>query len=373
MPTLSGFPAAGRPTRRGRLLSPFDARRRGGVYGAGRARGASVSRTSLGVKAHARGLLDNAFGPSLECLLRFAIPEMNAPLREVLRSKTPKDTTVARTAKTSKKRAQQLKHDKFRDATMGAFDRLGHRYQGRGRTILYAIGGLVVLAVLFGVYRTWSARRADRAGLALANAIKIQNAAVTTGTPPPGETGPTFPTERERAQKAVEEFQKVAAEYGDPHREIARYFAAVNLVEVERPRGLSELEALTRSGNDEVAARAKFALGQAREADNDYDGAAALYRDLLDDREKVVPEDTVNFRLASALEKQNKRDEAAEIYFRIADASRKAKDKDGKPVPGSATARDAAQRLQAISPERFAQLPPESQPGPGAGGPNISF
>lgn len=279
---------------------------------------------------------------------------------------------MARTAKTTKKRAQQLKHDKFRDATMSAFDRLGHRYEGRGRTILYAVAGLVALAVLFGIYRTWSGRQSERAGLALANAIKTATAPVTTGTPPPGETGPTFPTERERAQKAVEEFQRVAAEYGDPHREIARYFAAVNLVQVERPKGLAELESLTRSGNDEVAARAKFALAQAREADKDYDGALALYNDLLDDREPVVPADTVNFRTAAVYEKQGKRDEAAEVYFRIADAARKAKDKDGKPAPTTATAREAAERLQSISPERFAQLPPESLPG-GAGGPNISF
>lgn len=280
---------------------------------------------------------------------------------------------MARTAKTTKKRAQQLKHDKFRDATMSAFGRIGHRYEGRGRTVLYVVLGLVALGVLFGLYRTWSARRDERAGLALANAIKIQTAPVTTGTPPPGETGPTFPTERERAQKAVEEFQKVAAEYGEPHREIARFFAAVNLVEVERPKGLAELESLTKSGNGEVAARAKFALAQAREADKDYDGAAALYRDLLDDREKALPEDTINFRIASVLEKQNKREEAAEIYFKIAETSRKAKDAAGKPVPASATARDSAARLQAISPQRFAQLPPEAQAAPGAGAPNISF
>ena len=283
---------------------------------------------------------------------------------------------MARNSKTTKKRAQQLKHDKFRDATMSAFDRLGHRYEGRGRTILYAVGGLVLLAVLFGVYRTWSGRQNERAGLALANAIKTSTAPVTTGTPPAGETGPTFATERERAQKAVEEFQKVAADYGDPYREIARYFAAVNLIQVERPKGIAELEGLTRSGNAEVAARSKFALAQTREADKDYDGASALYKDLLDDKEPVVPADTVNFRLASVYEKQGKKDEAAEIFFSIADAARKAKDKAGKPIPPSATASEAAERLQTLNPERYKQLPPDAPTGPGGpGGPgqSISF
>ncbi len=45
-------------------------------------------------------------------------------------------------ARTTKKRAQQLKHDKFRDTTMGLIDRAGDRLEGRGRTILYALAGL---------------------------------------------------------------------------------------------------------------------------------------------------------------------------------------------------------------------------------------
>ena len=280
---------------------------------------------------------------------------------------------MARTSKTTKKRAQQLKHDKFRDATMRGFDRLGDRMEGRGRTILYAIAALAALAVLFGLYRTWSGRRADLAGLALGNAIKIANAPVTTGTPPPGQSGPTFPTERERAQKAVEEFRKVAAEHGDPHRELARYFAAANLLSVERDKGVAELEGLTRSGNDEVAARSRFALAQAREADKQYDQALALYNELLKEASPIVPADTINFRIASVYERQGRKDEAAEVLFRIVEEARKAKDNDGKPVPLSTTAREATTKLETLHPERYAQLPPEPSAGPGNSIQNMPF
>ena len=51
-------------------------------------------------------------------------------------------------ARTTKKRAKQLKHDKFRDTTMDVYGRLSHRFEGRGRTILYAAGALVAFAVL---------------------------------------------------------------------------------------------------------------------------------------------------------------------------------------------------------------------------------
>jgi hypothetical protein len=270
---------------------------------------------------------------------------------------------VARTAKTTKKRAQQLKHDKFRDATMGAFDRLGDRLEGRGRTLLYAIGAAVLLLVLFGVYRAWSGSRADKANHALGRAIEIANGEVTTGTPTPGSTGPTFSSERERAQRAVEEFQKVAAEYGGSHREMARYFAAVNLLVVERARGLTELDGLTKSGNAEVAARARFALAQAREADRDYDGALSLYNDLLRNGNAVVPADTVNFRVASVYERQGKKAEAADILFRLVEESRKAKDAAGKPATPSATAREAADKLEKLDPERYKQLTPETPGG----------
>jgi len=247
------------------------------------------------------------------------------------------------------------------------------RRGAREKRLAVVAASLVVLAVLFGLYRTWSGRAADRAGLALGNAIKIANAPVTTGTPPPGESGPTFPTERERAQRAVEEFRKVAAEHGDPHRELARYFAAANLLMVERDKGVAELEGLTRSGNDEVAARARFALAQAHEADQQYDQALALYNELLKDKNPVVPADTINFRIAAVHEREGRRDEAADILFRMVEEARKAKDKDGKPVPLSTTAREATTKLETLHPERYAQLTPEPSAAPGNSIQNMPF
>ena len=265
-------------------------------------------------------------------------------------------------ARTTKKRARQLKHDKFRDTTLGYADRVSHRFEGRWRIILYAVAGLAALAVLLSAYSWWRGGRDDKARHALAKAIEIAEAPVTTGTPLPGATGPTFTNERDRAQKAVEEFQAVQRAYGPPYSELARYFAAVNLVTVERDRGLSELEALSRGGNEEVASRAKFALAQAREADKQYDAAAALYQELLKEKGKNVAENVLNLRLAAVYEKQGKKDEAADLLFQTVKAAREAKGKDDKPLPESQVVRAAASKLQELSPERFAQLPQSSSP-----------
>ena len=267
---------------------------------------------------------------------------------------------MARTTK--KQRAKQLKHDKFRDTTLGYADRIAHRAEGRGRTILYLLAAVVAAGILFFVYSWWREGQSDAARLALGKAIEVSEAPVVTGTPEPNQTGPTFPSDRERAQKAVEEFQKVQQQHGSPYKEQARYFAAVNLLSVERPKGLAELEALTRDGNEEVAARAKFALAQAREADGQLDGAAALYQELLGDKNKTVAESTLNLRLASIYEKQGKKNEAVELLFKLVESARQAKDTEGKPVQPTSATRAAAEKLQTLSPERYKQLPPEPAP-----------
>lgn len=261
-------------------------------------------------------------------------------------------------ARTTKKRAQQLKHDKFRDETMKVYGRVAHRVEGRGRTIIYVALAAVALLIAFAAYSFWSGRRAEAARLALGKAIEVAETPVTTGTPQPGATGPTFPSERERAQKAVEEFQKVQNNYGSPYKELARYFAAVNLVTIDRNKGLAELEAISKSGDEEVATRAKFALAQAREADGQSDAAAAIYQDLLKSKDGMISENTLNLRLAAVLEKQEKKDEAADILYRMVEAARKEQGKDGKPAQETAAVRSAAERLQTLSPERYSKLPP---------------
>ena len=44
-------------------------------------------------------------------------------------------------ARYKKKRARELQHDKFRDTTMGMFDRLGNVLEGKGKAITLCFGG----------------------------------------------------------------------------------------------------------------------------------------------------------------------------------------------------------------------------------------
>lgn len=263
-------------------------------------------------------------------------------------------------ARYKKKRARELQHDRFRDTTMGIFDRLGNVLEGKGRTILYVIGGAIIVAALLGGYALWSRRKSDEARRAMGRAIAIAATPVMPTSVPGFSQGPTFSNEQERARKAIEEFEKVAAKYGDPYRSQARYFIATHQLYVERDKGLTELTQLGSSSIAEVALLSKFALAQAKEADAKYDEAATLYSQLAALNSPVISTEVANFRLAMVYQKQGKNKEATDILFQLADAARKAKYKDGTPIPLSEAARNAAEQLQKLDPERFTQLTPES-------------
>jgi tetratricopeptide (TPR) repeat protein len=266
-------------------------------------------------------------------------------------------------AKYKKKRARELQHDKFRDTAGKIFDRLGDRLEGKGKVILYGLAGVVLLAVLVGFYVKWSSRKSDEARRALGRAIAIATAPVATASPAPGAPAPAYSSQQERAQKAIEEFQKVAAKYGDPYKTEARYFIGTNLLYVDREKGMSELAEVSKASVVEAATLAKFALAQAKEADGKYDEAAKLYSELAAQTGTVVTPDTANLRLAAVYEKQGKKKEAADLLFNVVEASRKAKDSDGMPLPPSSAARDAAEKLQKLDPDRYAKLTPEAPSG----------
>ena len=244
-------------------------------------------------------------------------------------------------AKYKKKRARELQHDRFRDTAMNFFDRLGDRLEGRGRTILYGLAGLLVAALLVVVFVKWSNRKSDEARQALGHAITISKAQIAAA-PVAGSTELTFTSEQERAQRAIEVFEKVAAKYGDPYKSSSRYFIATNRLVLDRPKGMTELAEVGNSGVAEVAPLAKFALAQAQESDGKLQEAAQLYTDLAKLNSAIVTPEIANLRLAKVYEKLGKKKEASDLLFNIVDASRKAKSAD-KTAPTSAAAREASE------------------------------
>ncbi len=263
-------------------------------------------------------------------------------------------------AKYNKKRARELKHDRFRDATMLLADRLADRIGDHRKQMLYGLLGLVIVAVgIYAIVR-WRHKHADEAAAAMGRAIAINDADIGP-TPPPALRDPFFTSQQDRSEAAIREFEKVAAKYGEPYRSEARYFIATNELVTDRLKAETDLQNLTSTGGD-VGVLAKYALAQAKESDGALDQAAALYSQLAAANSAVVTPSSANLRLAIVYSKQSKKKEASDILFNMVTEARNAKDKDGKPIPESAASRAAAQELLKIDPTRHAQLPAPAAP-----------
>ena len=241
------------------------------------------------------------------------------------------------------------------------------KLEGKGRTILYGIGAVVVLIILVTLFMKWSARSNGAAQSALGKAIETSQAQISETGTPAGSTAKTFKTEKERAEAAIAEFQVVADKFGGSVGEKARYFMAVNRLTVDRPVAVTELEGLA-AGSSDTAKLAKFALAQTRVDDNKLDDAVTIYNELAAMSDAVVAKDTINFELAKIYEKQGKKQEATDLYFNIAKTASEAKDRDGKAVPLTTTATDAKAKVKEINPDKAKEIPepePESPFGKG--------
>ena len=258
-------------------------------------------------------------------------------------------------ANASKPKENISYRDPFQEKVGDRVERIGSRFQGQGRNILYAVGALAVIGILIGIFYVWNSRSNAAAQAALGKAIETSQAVVSPSPLPAGSTQKSFKTERERAEAAVTEFQAVAEKYGGAVGEKAKYFAAVNRLTIDRPAGIQDLQAL--SSSDSPAGKlSKFALAQALADDGKYDDAAKYFQELANASDPIIAKDTINFNLAKVFEKQGNKQGAADIYFNIAKSASEAKDQDGKPVPMTETARDAKEKLEELDPERAKQI-----------------
>ncbi len=239
---------------------------------------------------------------------------------------------------------------------------VGKQFEGKGRTLLYGVAALVVLAIVVLIFMNWSKRADAEAQTALGRAIETATATISESGPLAGSTQKSFKTEKERSEAAIAEFQAVADKFGGSVAEKAKYFIAVNKLNVDRAAGIQELEGLA-GASSEAGKLAKFALAQTRVVDNRLDDAVVLYQELLGMDDPIVSKDTLNFELAGVFQKQGKNLQAADIYFKIAMAASTARDADGKSIAWTPTATEAKKKLEAIDPERAKEIP-----DPGASG-----
>jgi tetratricopeptide (TPR) repeat protein len=256
--------------------------------------------------------------------------------------------------------------DPFQQRVGGRIEDAGKKLEGQGRNILYGLAALVVLAIVVWIIYAWSGRSSAEAQTALGKAIEVSQRRVSADPLPAGSTEKVFKTDRDRAEAAVAEFQRVAEKFGGDVGEKAKYFAAVNRLGLDRSAGIAELEELSK-GSDEVGSLAKFALAQTRADDGRIDEAVALYQELSAMADPIIAKETINLELAKLYEKQGKKQEAVDLLFDLVKTASEAKDLDGKPVPLTPTADSAKEKLKQLDPEKAKEIP-EPAPDESLGG-----
>lgn len=245
--------------------------------------------------------------------------------------------------------------DEFQATVGNKVKDFSEKFEGKGKTVAYALAAVAVLAILGGIFYVWNSRSNRAAQTALGKAIETSQTAVTDQPLPAGSTQKTFKTQKERAEAAINEFKAIVDKYGGNVGEKAKYFIAVNRLTIDRPAAIQELTALSNDSG-EVGTLSKFALAQSQTDEGKLDEAAALYQQLAALDNPILSKDTINFNLAKIYEKQNKTAEAADVYFNIAKAASEVKDADGVAVPMSLTAREAKEKLEELNPEKAKEI-----------------
>ncbi len=256
--------------------------------------------------------------------------------------------------------------DDFQKNVGGKVREFGKQFEGKGKNIMYGLATIAVLAVLVGIFYAWNRRSNNIAQAALGKAIETSNVPVTSEPLPAGSTTRVFKTEKERSEAAIAEFQTVVDNYGGAFKDKAKYFIAVNQLNIDRPAAIQGLEELSKMSG-EVGTLSKFALAQTKADDGKPDEAAALYKELAALENPILAKDTINFELAKIYEKQDKKSEAADLYFNIAKTASEAKDLDDKPIPMSPTAKEAKVKLEQLNPEKAKEIKEPELPPPTGG------
>jgi len=212
--------------------------------------------------------------------------------------------------------------------------------------------GLIVVAVLvaaFFIFRVISSSRAESAGEALAEAFRIEQAAVANPLPP-ATSGYAFTTEDEKHRKAYEAFDKAARNYSSYYGDLARYHAATHQLSFDAPKAEAALQQLAQKDSS-VSGQARLALAERYEVTGRFNEALSEYQKLKA-KPGDVPAQVIDFNTARTYEEMGKTKEAADLYFNIASQAQ-----------NSGIGTMSISRLTAIDPARAEQLPQPERAG----------
>jgi predicted negative regulator of RcsB-dependent stress response len=213
------------------------------------------------------------------------------------------------------------------------------------RTLVYAVGGILLLVALAVAFHYYRSSQQDKANGALAAALKVYQAPVTaTGAKPTDADEPSFPTDEARRARAKELLAKVRKDYGSTD---AGDVAGLYLAQIAADEGKTD-EARKLWGDyadghkgTMLGAEAQLNLLSLDRKQGKGEEVVKQLRSMLEKGESPLPQDMVLHELGGTLEQLQRPQEALQSYQRILDE-----------FPQSPYRSDAQQRITAIDPTR---------------------
>ncbi len=210
---------------------------------------------------------------------------------------------------------QELKKDEFRDI-FDQFEQFTKDYYKE------LVGGALIAVVVVGLaggLKIYWSRQEQAANTRLGAALRTFGAYV--GTSSPGTAAPgseTYPTAREKYQKALAEFAQVARDYPRTQAaSIARYEMGVcQGLLGNSAASIRTLQEAGRAADRNIASLAKLALANEWAEAGKLPEALKLYQELADHPTTVVPTATVRLEMARVLSNSQPA-QARQIYERL--------------------------------------------------------
>jgi tetratricopeptide (TPR) repeat protein len=199
------------------------------------------------------------------------------------------------------------------------------------RTVLLAVGAVVIALVALGGFFTWRGRTEAAARTGLAAAMVVAEAPVT---PPPAAEGTTptdappasavtapgaFANEKARFEAALPKFLSAADAYPSTEAGVtARYHAAATLLGLGRfEEAVKQFDQVSTSGSGLVARMARLGKAEAQLRAGQTDAAIAGFKELADAKDASVPPEAALMELARAYRVAGKTDDAKKTLTQI--------------------------------------------------------
>jgi tetratricopeptide (TPR) repeat protein len=194
--------------------------------------------------------------------------------------------------------------------------------EARKRETTFAIGAIVIVGAVVLGYVAWRDRVDSRAEAMLADAIATAQTRVGPPVAPgtPG-AGPSFATERARAEAAVAKFKAAAdAHPGNDAGIFARYQEGTLHIALgnEAESIAAYQQVIDRAGADHIYGRmARIGIAEAQAKSGQYEQAINTYRELAQLTDGPLPIDGILMQLGMVYRDAGKTSDAQQTFDRI--------------------------------------------------------